>query len=423
MGDASQPPPNESPSVKPPARLVVLAGAFFVPTMGYAATVTSIPAIQRRVGIDESGIAILLLVTLLCAAVGSVLADRVAVRWGSRQAVMLGLVLQAAALSVNATTTQLWALVVGLCLFGIGLGLTDASASMQGALAQRHRGGAPVFGRLYAAGTTGAILGSLLTAGALALELHASAAMLFAAVLASVLAVIGWFGFDPTRAAHPPRERAGMRASPRERVAARARLPMRGIFTVGAVVFAAFVVDSSVASWSAVYLTDDLGAADAVTPLGYAAYLGVALATRVVADPLVRRFGRSRVAGFAAVLGSVGLLAVAVVHDVPGAIIGFAAAGAAFGLLVPVAFSRAGELVPERSDEVIARVNLFNYAAGLVGAVIPGLVGPLISMGPTFLIGVVALVAVAPLLRGLRARGPISGPVSAPDSVPDSTAT
>lgn len=372
------------------ARLPIVAGAFFVPTMGYAATITSIPGIERRVGVDESVVAILLLVTLLCAAGGSILANGIAVRWGSRQAVMTGLGLQTVALAVNATTTSVWVLLAGLCLFGVGLGSTDASANMQGSLAQRHRA-APVFGRLYAAGTAGAILGSLLTAAAIAMGLPSSAAMLLAAVLAAALAVVGWFGFDPARAAHGPHDDAGSRAP----------LPWRGILLVGVVVFAAFTVDSSVASWSAVHLTE-LGAADALTPLGYSAYLGVALVTRLAADPLVRRAGRLPVAIAASAVGVAGLAVVALTPSVPGTIVGFAAAGAAFGLLVPVAFSRAGELMPGRSDEVIARVNLFNYAAGLVGAVIPGLLGPILTMGPTFLIGVLALVAAAPVLRVLR---------------------
>ena len=40
----------------------------------------------------------------------------------------------------------------------------------------------------------------------------------------------------------------------------------------------------------------------------------------------------------------------------------------ALGILVPLAFSAAGHAAPGNSDEVIARVNLFNYGGALVGA-------------------------------------------------------
>jgi MFS family permease len=43
------------------------------------------------------------------------------------------------------------------------------------------------------------------------------------------------------------------------------------------------------------------------------------------------------------------------------------------GALVPLAFSAAGELDPSRVDEVVARVNLFNYAGAVLGAVAVGL--------------------------------------------------
>lgn len=382
------PPELAGEQLRPPARLIVVASAFFVPTMGYAATVSSIPDIERRVGIGEDTVAILLLATLVCAAGGSLLADRIAVLWGSRQAVMVGLSLQVVALCVNATTESLVALVIGLCLFGLGLGATDASANMQGSLAQQHRS-SPIFGRLYAAGTTGAILGSLLTAGAIATGLPQGSAMLVAAALALVSAVGGWFAFDPARAASAPRTK-------------REPLPWRGIGTVGVLVFAAFAVDSSVASWSTAYLDGELVAQPALTPLGYSAYLAVALLSRVLADPLVGRFGRSAIAAVGALCGGIGLFVVVLVPTVMGAIVGFAAAGIAFGLLVPIAFSRAGELLPARSDEVIARVNLFNYAAGLIGAVIPGLLSPVFGLGPTFLVGVVALAAAVPAIRSLR---------------------
>ena len=49
------------------------------------------------------------------------------------------------------------------------------------------------------------------------------------------------------------------------------------------------------------------------------------------------------------------------------AIVGFALAGVAVGALVPLAFTSAGGLAPARSDELIARVNLFNYAGAVLG--------------------------------------------------------
>jgi len=94
------------------------------------------------------------------------------------------------------------------------------------------------------------------------------------------------------------------------------------------------------------------------------------------------------------------------VPSLPGAVIGFTAMGAAAGALVPIAFSRAGELLPARSDEVIARVNLFNYGGAIVGAVALGLLASGAALGPAFLIPGVLLAAASPVLRVLHRAEP-----------------
>jgi MFS family permease len=169
-------------------------------------------------------------------------------------------------------------------------------------------------------------------------------------------------------------------------------------------VFGAFVIDSAVSSWSTIYLAEGLDAAPALTPLGYAAYLAAMLVARLTTDPAVRAVGPVRVGVAALLVAVAGAVLVAVWPAVPAAVIGFAAMGAASGTLVPLAFARAGEVLPERSDEVIARVNLFNYAGTVAGAVILGLVATGPALGVAFLLPAAVLAALLPVLRFLRQR-------------------
>src|SRR5690606_11726266 len=142
---------------------------------------------------------------------------------------------------------------------------------------------------------------------------------------------------------------------------------------LGAVVLVAFVADSAVSTWSSIYLDDVLLAPAALVPLGYAAYQAAILLTRLVGDRWVRRSGRVRVAAVTAAVGAAGFLPVALIPSSVAAIVGFALVGVGVGALVPLSFSAAGDLVPGRVDEVIARVNLFNYAGAVLGAVVVGL--------------------------------------------------
>ncbi|WP_460776198.1 MFS transporter [Microbacterium sp. GXF7504] len=373
-------------------RLVAVAAAYAAQGFGYATVVTALPSLKDRVGIDDATVALLLLGTCAAAAVGSLLADLVAVRWGSRQALVGGLAAQAVALALLAAAESLPVLIAAVAVYGVGLGGVDAASNMQGALAQR-RLPRPIFGRLYASYTAAAILATAGTAAVLTAGAPAPLTLVIAGVVVAAVAAVGVRGFDPTRAAR----RAG------EAAASRTPLPRRAIWAVGALVFAAFVVDAAVSSWSTLYLADGLDAAPGLTPLGYGAYLVAVLAVRLSADPLVRRFGRLRVGVAAVVVAVAGAVLVAAVPVAGGAIAGFALMGAAAGALVPIAFSRAGELLPERSDEVIARVNLFNYGGAVAGAVTLGLVAAGPALGPAFLIPAGILLLLSPLLRAVRA--------------------
>jgi MFS family permease len=85
------------------------------------------------------------------------------------------------------------------------------------------------------------------------------------------------------------------------------------------------------------------------------------------------------------------------------AIAGFALAGVAVGALVPLSFTSAGGLAPARSDEIIARVNLFNYVGAVLGAVLLGLLADAPGLGIAFLLPAALLVPVLFIARRFRA--------------------
>lgn len=373
------------------SRTSAVAAAYAMQGLGYAAVVTALPALKHRVAIDDTVVSLLLLGTVFAAAVGSIAADLIAVRWGSRQALVAGLSTQAAALVLAALSDTLPLLAIAVAVYGVGLGAVDAASNMQGAIAQRHRTD-PIFGRLYASYTSAAIVATLATAGVLAWGLPAFTTLIVAAIAQAAVALWGIRAFHTDRAAHRAHDDRS----------ARPPLPHRAIWAVGALVFAAFAVDAAVSSWSTLYLADGLQVAPGLSPFGYGGYLVAVLAVRLAADPLVRRFGRTRVGVAAVVIGTGGAVVVALVPTFVGAVAGFTAMGAAAGALVPIAFSRAGELLPARSDEVIARVNLFNYGGAVIGAVALGLVASGAALGLAFLVPGALLAASASVLPVLH---------------------
>jgi MFS family permease len=159
------------------------------------------------------------------------------------------------------------------------------------------------------------------------------------------------------------------------------------------VILAVFVVDSSVSTWSTVYLHDNLQAIAWVAPLGYAAYQACILIARLATDRLVPVLGRVKLVATASVISIIGCLLVGVLPFAAAAVVGFALAGVAVGVMVPITFSAAGELDPAHSDQIIARVNIFNYAGVIVGAVILGLLAGGPGLGLGFLLPAAVLAA------------------------------
>ena len=413
---------------------VAVGAAYAAQGFGYATVVTALPGLKARTGIEDDTIALVLLMGALLAAAGSVTSERVARRWSSRTAVVVGLLAQAVGLASVAAATSVPPLVASFVVFALGLGMVDASSNMQG-VALQHRVGRAILSTLFACLTVAAILAALTQSGLarFGTTTGAVAALLVAVVVAATVALVvrPWLLPSTTAPRAPHHEAApadahhtdgahhteGILPGARTGVAppdapdapaepARTPLPRAGIWLFGALVAVAFVVDSAVSSWSTVYLHDELLASGTVAPLGYAAYQGAVLLARLAGDPLVRRYGRVRVAAPTGAVAAVGLFVVALVPSPGAAVVGFALAGIGAGTLVPLAFSAAGELAPARLDDVVARINLFNYAGALLGAVVIGLLSEVTGLGPAFLVPALMLVPAMAIVPQLAVRAP-----------------
>ncbi|MEV4639923.1 MFS transporter [Actinoplanes sp. NPDC049548] len=373
------------------ARARWIGAGYAAQGLGYAAVVTALPMFKERQGFDDALVSVILLLVVVAAAGGSLVADAVAARWGSRYALAGGLVAVGIALGLTTFRSPTIVFVAVLMAYGVGLGTVDASLSMQGVLVQA-RLGRSVMNRLFAAYTAAAFAAALLMSAFVASGAGAGVAVGTAGAFAVVVALTGWRAYEPARTV--PQDLAG-HPGPRDGT-------RRVVLICGALVFTAFLADSAVSTWSSVYLHDSLHAVDSVAPLGYAAYQVAVLVSRLVGDHVVPRTGRAPAATAALLACAAGCGLVTAVPSVAAAVAGFALTGAGVGVLVPLAFSAAGHAAPGRSDEVIARVNLFNYGGALVGAVLLGLLSEPIGLRAAFLIPAAGLLLTLPVIRPLR---------------------
>ncbi|GAC1529252.1 MAG: MFS transporter [Marmoricola sp.] len=343
-----------------------LAAAVAFATQGgiFISLTTRLPDIQDRWHISTGTLSLLMLMMVLLAGAGSVLAERLALQLTSATLLRVGLLLVAAGLLTITLAPRLQIFVGGLALYGVALGTVDACTNMQ-AVALEHRYRRPILPSFYAAWTLGGLIGSAvaLALGAVSLQWTAC------------LAVIPLAG-----AAAPflPRARA---ASP----APQADIPWRPIVLVGLAMVLFYMVDTASTTWGPEYLKHVFTTPSQLVAIATFPYLLASLIMRGAGDRIVERFGATPVVRVAALATCVSLAVVVFAPTWPVAVLGFALTGASASVIAPLSFSAAARIAGgddltadermTRTDAVIARFNLFNYVGALLGSVLTGAVG------------------------------------------------
>nr|WP_145492315.1 MULTISPECIES: MFS transporter [Streptomyces] len=342
-----------------------LAFAFFAQGAAFALLVTRIPAIQDRYGISDALLPVFLAAVPVLAGVGSVTTEQLVkrvrpsrlLRW-SQPVVLLALLAAGAG-----GQGQLAAVAVALGVFGLAVGMLDASMNMLGVSLQRSYGRSIMLS-FHAAYSLGGIVGaSLAWAGAhWQLALWVSYLPVVAVLLPATLVGSRWY-VDGDAAAPVARGSGG------GGVVFRLLLPLCLVMTF------AYIGDSTVSNWSAKYLKDVLGSSEQLATVPYNVYMVTTLVGRALGDFGVRRFGAAAVVRLGALVAAGGF---AVVAAAPGAwvgMLGFTLLGLGLCVLVPQTFAAAGRLFPGASDAAVARLNIFNYVGFLVGSPLVGAVG------------------------------------------------
>ncbi|MEV0890179.1 MFS transporter [Promicromonospora sp. NPDC050262] len=398
---------------------IAVAAAFFAQGFVFISLTTRLPRFLERWGMDEVALSLLLLMMVLLAGVGSLVAERAAHRTGSAPMLRLGLGLMVVAVPAITLASAVGFFVGGVALYGIALGLVDATSNMQ-AVDLEHRYGRPILPSSHGYWTTGGII-----AAAIALATgHLSPAV--GAFVAVVPAAIAFARFVP---------RVGAAADGAPAIGAApglapdaAPIPWKPIWLVGAGLVVFYMVDTTASTWGPVYLARSFDAPGNLVALATFPYLVTSIVVRLAGGQLVTRFGVVPLLRVGAVVACGALTLVALAPTWQVAVAGFTVLGAAVALVAPLSFSAAGRIAagtaadgtagatadgsapaePDRArtDAVIARFNQFNYVGALLGAVLTGFVGA-DNLRLGFALPAVLVLALVPLASAF-ARGALN---------------
>jgi MFS family permease len=214
--------------------------------------------------------------------------------------------------------------------------ITDVAQNAHGLRLQRSYGRS-IINSLHAVWAVGAILGGLMGAAAIALQIPRAVHLAIAAVLCSAVVVIAYPHLlsGPDHEDHPSAGERHARAGP---------AIYATLLALVVIAIAGATVEDAGSSWATLYLRDSLNAAAAIAPFGYVALVGFMFVGRLVGDRLVDRFGERAVACVGGLIAAVGMAAALAWPSVAGTIVGFAAAGYGVATLIPAAMHRADQL-------------------------------------------------------------------------------
>jgi MFS family permease len=374
------------------ARAAVAAG-FLTQGMILLSLTTRLPDFQDKWEISDVQLSLVLLMMVLLAGVGSVVAEALAKKRDSALLLRAGLVLIGVAVPVLCLAPTTAVYVAGMAGYGIGLGIVDASTNMQ-AVALEHQYGRPILPSFHGAWTLGGVLGAtigLATAGA---------PIQVTAFVAVVPLAVAFGPFLPRD--HGPTE-----------LATEVAVPWRPIILVGIAMVLFYMVDTGVQTWGPLFLDHTFTTPERYVALSALAYLLASGLVRLAGDRLVARIGVVPILRIGAVVGAGGLAVVVFSPTWQVAVLGFAILGAGVAVVAPLSFSAAARIAggegftpaqrQARVDAVIARFNQFNYVGALLGSVMTGLVGQ-DSLRLGFAVPMILVLGIIPLAPAFAPR-------------------
>jgi MFS family permease len=361
------------------ARRSVIA-VFFLHGVVFSTWVSRIPAIQESLALKPAVLGL----ALLGVAMGSVPALPVTgvliSRYGSRPVTIWSSYAFCFSLIGLALAPNALLLTMALVLYGAAAGVMDVSMNSHGAVIEGSMG-KPIMASFHAffslGGMAGAAVGGLIAKLGVPVFAHfAGASVVFAAATA---ASVG--GMLPASVDRVPHQSGFAKLT-------------RPLLALGVLSFCFLLSEGAVADWTAIYLRDALNANAGTAALGYAVFSAMMTLGRFLGDWLTAKLGPLRLLRAGSVLAACGLSGALLAPAPAIAMVGLAAVGAGFSVIVPLIFSAAGRAGGEGAGRNIAAVSTTGYFGFLVG---PPLIG--------FLAGAYTLRAALWLLVGFSLMG------------------
>ncbi|PPF38700.1 MFS transporter [Pseudoclavibacter sp. RFBJ3] len=331
--------------------------------------------------------------------------------WSSRLAVA-GTAITSVALFAASFAPNGLLLAAAFAFGGAADALTDVAQNSHGLRVQR-RFGRSIINGFHAIWSIGAVLGGLMGAAAVALQVPLPLHLGVSGALFTLVAVLAYRWMIPGPE-HDDVEvtTAGIRVVKAGTSARGGSAKYLVLLALVLLTVAGSVVEDSGSTWAALYLSGSLEAPQALAAFGFIALVGAQFVGRMLGDRLVDRFGERRVAQAGGLVTALGMGVALLFPSVGGTIAGFAAAGLGIATLVPAALHAADELPGFKPGTAITLVSWLMRLGFLAAPPLVGLLADATSLRVGLIVvpiaGVVAFLCAGVLAGRTRRSDPTS---------------
>jgi len=257
--------------------------------------------------------------------------------------------------------------VLGLFLFGAGVGLCEIAINLEGAALERATGSHvlhTLHGCFSLGALIGAVLGFVLTHFAVSLTVHLSVVFLLAA--AAALYFVRQL---------PPSTGLRVRneGEPTQSNGSVLGIVNGPLLLIGLIVLAVALAEGSATDWLPILAVDEYGTSKSTGSLTYMAFAAAVTAGRLGGGGILHRYGRVAIIRGGAVISGLGMVAVIMGTAPCMAVVGAVLWGLGVSMSFPLAISAAAE--GEQGEQRVKLVAIMGYCAFLAGPPLLGLAG------------------------------------------------
>ena len=378
-----------------PGRLVlpVLLGAFGAFGVFAGTFAVLLADLSRALDLSPGPLGLALFVGAAASILAMATLGWTADRLGRRVFLVVSGTVMGAGIAALAFVGDYVALLAALLVLDAASGLYDVGINAA-AVDLERAAGRHFMSVLHAAFSAGGVVGAL-SAGAL-LSAGVDYRRLYLGVLIPLGAVI--LAVATTR--FPPQGEPPAYERP-ERPELYRNLPLLLIALIATL---ALLSEGEMEHWSGVYLRQTLGLSALLGGSGVAVFYAAMAVGRLGAAIVIGRFGNRLTLLGAGVLTACGMTLALATREPLLVVAGFLVVGLALSAVVPIAFSVAGDLAPERAGAAISVVTTLGYGGFLLGPVIVGGLAEVIGLRAA--LGIIALSGLLIVALTLRLKAP-----------------